>query len=232
MAGGAEQDQPRFQRTREALKGGGVPPMEEPRASLAGVADRIREMLVTAEGLAEAIRREATEEAARYLAERRQEADALLAAARQEADALLASRRQHLEEALTTLRSEGREIERRMGDLTATLERVLELPEEAQVSLPEPETAPVPEPEAEAEAEAETGPDSVTPPAPVAAVEAADPAPEARAPDLGHQRQRALIRATQLAVQGADRRAVRETLDREFDLEDSSSVVDEILGSD
>jgi hypothetical protein len=86
----------------------------------------------------------------------------------------------------------------------------------APAAAPQPE-APVAQPEA---------------PAPRAEAPAGEPAaaePERQA-DASHVRQRALIRATQLAVQGADRQAVQQTLEREFELDDAGPIVSEILG--
>lgn len=177
---------------------------------LSGAAERIRQMLVTAESVAEDIRREATEEAERYLAERRREADALVAA-----------RKEHFEQALEILRNARPEIERRLAEVTAALERALEDDSPAQappsrpaaprvVEEPEPDTR-APEPPAKPEGAVEDGDGALT---------AAG----------SHVRQRALIRATQLAVQGAERRVVKETLEREFELDDAGPIVDEILG--
>lgn len=178
------------------------------RGPLSGAAERIRQMLVTAESVADDIRREATEEAERYLAERRREADALVAA-----------RRQKFGEALEVLRGARPEIERHLGEVTAALEQALQDAPAPRAPDPGPPAAPRP-------VEA----------APVAAAAAAEAEPavaeaETRLPEADpHVRQRALIRATQLAVQGAERGEVQDTLEREFELDDASAIVDEILG--
>ena len=230
-SGGSDKERSRFQRTRDALAGKAPDAPSDQSVSLSGTADRIREMLVTAEAVSEDIRREAKDEADRYLAK-----------ARQEADALVASRREHLERALEVLRSEGREIERRLAAVTAALEQALGDP---LVSEPVADAPEAPEPVAEAAPEqAETKPErrerdasrSESPP-PAAEVEAepeadADEEPAADGKGSAHARQRALIRATQLAVQGVDRDGVKETLEREFELDDTAAIVDEILGSD
>ena len=201
-------------------------------ASPSGAAERIRQILVTAEGLSEDIRREASEEADRYLAERRQEADALLDA-----------RRQHLEEALEMLRTHGREIERRVAEVTAALERVLNEPAPPKAAPPEPAgptlaapdpaqppRSPSPVDDADATSASASADSPVTAPPSIASPPERDTEQSAaRAP---HERQRALIRATQLAVQGVERRQVQETLEQEFELDDTAAIVDEILGSD
>lgn len=177
---------------------------------LSGAAERIRQMLVTAESVAEDIRREATDEAERYLAERRREADALVAA-----------RKQQFEQALEILGNARPEIERRLAEVTAALERALEDEGPAQASPPRPAAPRVVE---------QPEPDIATPEAPAEPVSAAEDGDGAPTAAASHVRQRALIRATQLAVQGAERRVVKETLEREFELEDAGPIVDEILG--
>jgi predicted NBD/HSP70 family sugar kinase len=154
------------------------------------------------------IRREATEEAEHYLAERRREADA-------QAEA----RRRGLEQALEVIRRTGPQISRAVAELTAALEQAVEggRGDAMTASAPAPaETPPAPPPVPE-------------PPAPEAVL---TPAAAAEQPgsDSSHVRQRALIRATQLAVQGADRATVVATLEREFALDDAPALVSEILG--
>ena len=195
------EEHPRFQRTRDALAGTGAEGSGPAPGSLSAAAERIRQMLVTAEDVSEDIRREAVAEAERYLEDRRREADQVVAA-----------RREQLERALETLRTEGREITERLAAVTAALERALADPLVGEPVASAPETAPAEEPAPAPEAE----PAETSPPAPSAA----------------HIRQRALIRATQLAVQGVDRAEVEQTLKREFELEDSAAIVDEILGTD
>ena len=171
---------------------------------LSGAAERIRQMLVTAESVAEDIRREATEEAERYLAERRSEADALVAA-----------RRQQFEHALELLRGAAPEIQRRLAELSAALERALQGDGER----------PAPAPEATAPAVEEPAPRATPPPAEAEPQAQTDSEPAASG---SHVRQRALIRATQLAVQGADRVTVQETIEREFEIEDAGTIVDDV----
>jgi hypothetical protein len=167
---------------------------------LSTAAERIRQMLVTAESVAEDIRREAVEEAERYLAERRRETDALVAA-----------RTKQLEHALEVLRSARPEIERRLADVTGALEQALEeAPREPAPAQPVPAPPAIPAPDTEAAAETDGH--------------------DAPAEATSHVRQRALIRATQLAVQGAERETVKDTLEREFELDDATAIVDEILG--
>jgi hypothetical protein len=176
-----------------------------PAGSFSGAAERIRQLLVTAESVAEDIRREATEEAERYLAERRREADGVIAA-----------RKQHFEQALEVVRAARPELERLLADVAGALERAVAEP----VAEPTPAARPAPAADGSAAAKA-AQPQSES-----------EPAPEAVAPQgASHVRQRALIRATQLAVQGAERPVVLETLEREFELDDAGSIVDEILGS-
>jgi len=229
-------DEPsRFQRTRDALAGRAPEaPADKPAepSSLSGAADRIRQMLVTAEDVSEDIRREAQEEAERYLAK-----------ARGDADSLLAERRQHLERALEVLRTEGREIERRVAAVTAALEQALADPlvagqaaEAPQAEAPAAETETAPEPAKAEPKRRKRDKDTDSVPPPVADADTEGPEDEAGGDgksdgDAAHQRQRALIRATQLAVQGVERDEVQKTLDREFELDDTADIVDEILGS-
>lgn len=174
---------------------------------LSGAGERIRQMLVTAETVAQDIRREATEEAERYLAERRREADALVAA-----------QRRGFEEALEVLRREGPELQRRLAAVTAALEHAVAEP---QTAAPAADAAAPAPPPAAAEPASEPA---------VAGPEAAPQEDAGAAPASSHVRQRALIRATQLAVQGADRATVRETIQREFELDNPEAIVNEILG--
>ena len=177
------------------------------RGPISSAAERMRELLAAAEDIAEDIRREASAEAERYLAERRREADAFVA-----------DRRARFEQALEAVRLAGPEIERRLAEVTGALERALE-----DASAPAAPGAREPELAASAE-----------PPAPPA------PEPTPAEPELrqaeprggAHVRQRALIRATQLAVQGADRVTVQETIEHEFELADAAGIVEEILGKD
>lgn len=191
-------------------------------SSFSSAADRIRDLLISAESISHDIRREASEEAERYLAARRQEADSLLEA-----------RREHLQRAMEVLRTEGREVERRIAALGAAIESVLE-PAAGGSAEPaptlEPVPAPRPEPVATPQPVPETAP-SAEPSVPVALPEPQPEAQPARGGSGPHERQRALIRATQLAVQGADRDEVLATIEREFELDDSAVIVDEILGS-
>jgi hypothetical protein len=189
---------------------------QEPRP-LAGAAERIRQLLVTAESVAEDIRREAAEEAERYLAQRRRETDATMAA-----------QRDQLEQALGVLRSAGPDIQHRLNELTSALEQALEGAAGQPVAAPPPVQPAEPEPASPAPA----APQPEAPAAPQPEAPAADPvATESqRQTDTSHVRQRALIRATQLAVQGADRQTVQQTLEREFELDDAGPIVSEILG--
>jgi hypothetical protein len=182
--------------------------------SLSEAAERIRQMLVTAEDVSEDIRREANEEAARYLAE-----------CRREADALVEARRAHLELVLETLRSEAREIERRLGAVSAALERALAEPVVAEPGGEPPAKGPEP-----VEQAAPEQPKPAPAPLPVE-VEAQGGDGTSVGAD-SQARQRALIRATQLAVQGVERDEVQRTLEREFELDDTAAIIEEILGSD
>ena len=206
------EEQPRFQRTRDALSGTGTEGAGPAPGSLSAAAERIRQMLVTAEAVSEDIRREAVVEAERYLAERRREADQVVAA-----------RREQLQRALETLRTEGREITERLAAVTAALERALADPPGSDPVAPAPAPEPSPEPNAAPSAEAV---------APAAGEPEPGREPRPSTPSTAHTRQRALIRATQLAVQGVKRAEVEQTLEREFELADSAAIVDEILGSD
>ena len=87
---------------------------------------------------------------------------------------------------------------------------------------PEPVTVPRPAPEPAAPAE---------PAGPVAVPQRRPEARPVRGGAAPQERQRALIRATQLAVQGAGRDEVLATIESEFELDDSAAIVDEILGS-
>jgi hypothetical protein len=173
----------------------------ELRRSMAIAAERVDEIISTAHQMAEQIRREAEAEADRLVEIRRREADLL-------AQERLASARG----ALGKLRAEIDQIE----------ERIVE--EARPTGSPAPASAGEPvEPDPAAR-----GPQVVQTSAyPGVGGEQAGP-PEDR-PRWSDQRAAALIRASQLAVQGETRERIETVLRDDFGIEQPAEIVDEIL---
>jgi hypothetical protein len=171
----------------------------ELRRSMAIAAERVDEIISTAHQMAEQIRGEAEAEADRLVEIRRREADVL-------AQERLASVRA----ALGKLRAEIDQIE----------ERVVE--ESRDTSGPDTAAAPV-EPEA-----ATRGPQAVQPSA-YPGVGGEQGAQQVDGPRWSDQRAAALIRASQLAVQGESRARIEIVLRDDFGIEQPGEIVDEIL---
>jgi len=183
------------------------------REAVAAATDRVQEIVDAAERVAHDVRREAEAEAERYLAERRREADRLAA-----------GQRELLEQVATTLRERLASLEAQGAALVAEVERALErlgagdaAPSEGRP--PASPLSPVPEPRG-SQPVAE-----VAPPA-------GEPASTAgvRDPGAGELRERALIRATQMAVSGSGREEIESALRTELGVAEPAPIVDEILG--
>jgi hypothetical protein len=173
----------------------------ELRRSMAIAAERVDEIISTAHQMAEQIRREAEAEADRLVEIRRREADVL-------AQERLASARG----ALGKLRAEIDQIEERI------VEEARPTGPPAPSSAGEP-VATDPEPR---------GPQVVQTSAyPGVGGEAA--APQDERPRWSDQRAAALIRASQLAVQGETRDRIETVLREDFGIDQPGEIVDEIL---
>jgi hypothetical protein len=221
-----------------------VPPQGSPgadlRRSVSIAAERIQEILDTAEHVAEGIQTEAKAEAERYLAQKRSEADELAE-----------SQAQRLEQALDPLRAQLRTIERTSAEMVSAVEaaiastrgtsvdspkpRPVEVEAEAETEQPEPESAleldedaapaprkPVPVPAPRAYAGTGRGPDSAWEPEP--------PSRDAATARGAELRESAVIRATQLAISGSARSEIEAALREDFGFEDPRPIVDEVLG--
>jgi pyruvate dehydrogenase E2 component (dihydrolipoyllysine-residue acetyltransferase) len=173
----------------------------ELRRSMAVVAERVDEIITTAHQMAEEIRREAEAEAERYLELRRREADLVVE------DRLSGVRR-----ALSSLRLELDDLERRV---------VTEAREKHDV--PDPEAA------APARDRAPSSPPRPPAPAPSAYPGTGGAAASQPQPAPRDNRASALIRASQLAVQGESRERIATVLRSDFGLEHPEEILDEIL---
>jgi vacuolar-type H+-ATPase subunit H len=173
----------------------------ELRRSMAIAAERVDEIISTAHQMAEQIRREAEAEADRLVEIRRREADLL-------AQERLASART----ALGKLRAEIDQIE----------ERILEGSREATPSAPAPAAEPIeqdPFPR---------GPQAVQTSAYPGVGDEQD-RQEGDRRRWSDQRAAALIRASQLAVQGETRERIEIVLRDDFGIDQPGEIVDEIL---
>ncbi len=202
-------------------------PASELRRSVAAAAERIEEILATAERVGEEIRREAVSESERRRRGAEAEAERRLATARAEAERISADQAARLEMALQALRTQMRSIEEQGSAIIGTVEDAL-----TRIRSTEPagESAPAEPPITPVE--------PATPAADAAPVPIAYPGatplrpngPGREQPPATDDREAALIRATQLAVAGSDRDEIEAMLRREFELEDPAAVAGEILG--
>jgi hypothetical protein len=214
------------------------------RRLVAVAAQRIEEVVNSAEAIAREIRENARAEADRYLEDRRREADRLAA-----------ERRRNLEEWTSKLRERFARVESETAALIAEAERGLT----EIAAIPEPFAEPPASPSLAGEVGRVAETMSPVPPDEPPASRAPEPAPgaEDRArPNLGpafayapseswsnsgsedtstsiggEAYASALIRATQLAVRGSERREIEVALCDEFGLEDAKPIVDQILGT-
>lgn len=183
------------------------PPAAEPPPAargfddiLAGVSERVQELLDSAERTAIEIRSEAEAASKRHLEERREEADRVFG-----------ERLRELQRVARSLSTRTSGIWREISSLTLELEEATSRLE--RLGGPDPLAA---TPEGEPE-EPPTEPDRLE------SEPIAYPGTAAGAPD------RALLRATQMAVAGTDRAEIERMLRTDFGLDDPASVVDEIL---
>jgi hypothetical protein len=175
------------------------------RRSMAVAAERVDQIITTAHEMAEEIRREAEAEAARLLELRRREADLVVE-----------ERLSDIRRALSSARLELDELER----------RVIAGAREPTGAAPAPAPA-----EARSEPPAGEGSQPPTPVPPSAypgtgVSPAPEPEPQSR---WGDERAAALIRASQLAVQGESRERIETVLRSDFGLEHPEEIIDEIL---
>lgn len=190
----------------------------ELRRSVAAAAMRIDEIIVEAERVAERIRAEAVADAERYLAERRREADWL-------ADRQLAQ----LEAALDVFRAQLRVIKEQGPTTTRSIEEAFGAAprgeSEAESAGSPVETAPPQRLAGMVEYSGARAPDGHSP-----AVAAAGESRRNQLQAVAAGRERAIIRATQLAIAGSGRGQIADALRAEFGLDDPAAIVDEILG--
>lgn len=205
----------------------------ELRQSLSSAAARIDEIIGEAERAAEEIHSEATAEADRYAAERRAEADRLV-------ECQLG----RLQTVLDLFREQIKGLETQGAAIVLSVETAID-DAGMRGAVPGPSAVPASSPDdvaGDTPGEQASGPSQVDPPTPAEAPAAlvsdlppgvvryggaaADDAVETVSHD---SRDGALIRATQLAIQGIDRGLIVEVLGREFDLADPEAIVGEIL---
>jgi cell division septum initiation protein DivIVA len=179
---------------------GGYRRGSELRRSMAIAAERVDEIITTAHQMAEEIRREAEAEA-----------DRLVEIKRREADLIAEERLAGVRAALGTLRVEIDQIERRMIEAArGQTEPAPTVPASVQTDPPR------------------RGPQVVqTSGYPgVASERAGEPSEKPRWAD---ERAAALIRASQLAVQGESRERIETVLRDDFGIQEPAEIVDEIL---
>lgn len=167
------------------------------------LAERIDEILATAERTAAAIQQEAEASAQRYLRERRREADRELEERLRDADRGLEERAVAIARISSSLRQEAERVLKRVSALERADDGVL---------------GPLPS------AEEESDPSSAT-----AAGGGADSTEEIGGRE-GRVPEEALLRAAQMAVAGRSREEIERALIAEFGAESPGSIVDEILG--
>jgi hypothetical protein len=171
------------------------------------VGSRIQEILDTAERVASEIRAEAEASSSDYLNERRREADRVVEDRVREFGTMVQS---------LSLRIES--LQREAGALVDALEearRSLGGLEPSQVSAASTQVPPAP-----------PAPQYPPPPAPDHSPLPADDDAGAGIPE------RAILRATQMAVAGTERTEIERMLRTEFDVKDPVAVVDEMLRSE
>jgi hypothetical protein len=179
---------------------GGLSHGAELRRSMSLAAERIDEIITTAQQMAEEIRREAEVEAERYLASRRRESERLVE------DQLGGVRR-----ALTDLRAELDEAEQRTLD--PLLGRADPGARRADAEPPATRATAPPRP--------------VAYPGTLASAESRErESPGIRTADEGTA---ALIRASQLAIQGLSRDRIADALQAEYGIERPDEIIDQIL---
>lgn len=188
------------------------------RSSVSSASERIQEVIDTAERVAGEIQAEARVEARHYAEERRRETD-------REAE----ERTAKLSELSDTMVQRVENVRRLADDLAAEISETISAVRGERGDIPasppaesEPPAAPeAPEPRLQA-APQPPGPIPVAYPGKGTDAPAGDAA--------GQPPEDALLRATQLAVSGSSREEIEEILRTEYQLEDPSSVTDEILG--
>ena len=223
------------------------------------VGERVRSILSAAESAAEVIRHEAEQEIAARKRIAEQERSRYLDAARQEADELLRRRIQRMQE-LSSALIEG--AEKLLGDLDnahdlrrqldrtvgALVEAAAKLSTEEGTGITPSEARPVqPVPEPHAEPEAEVIEDVEVADAEEAPAEpplraAPEPEPEPAATEAAGNGTRtdaedddvlaARLVALQMAVAGCPRGEVEEHLRNNFAVEDTTSILNDVFGSD
>jgi vacuolar-type H+-ATPase subunit H len=255
-------------------------PSEQPMAS--EVADRVRDVIASAEAAASAMRREANDEAETRKRVAEQEARNYLEDARRQAEAYLNTRVERISELSSAIMERAEavlsrldradEVKRQLQSLAdalgETAERMVRdarevgLVEEAATGEPEPESLPEtppepaaepkqplrvapeaepvevpprePEPPAEPETPAATGPGPSAAEGPAGAPlnpvtdHASEAASEEQSSDGGLLVARLV--ALQMAVAGGNRGEVEAHLRRAFELDDPTSILDDVFG--
>lgn len=207
-----------------------------PRASASGAAERIATIIEAAERAAAAVVDNADANARRYLEE-----------AQAEADRIVAARLSSLSELTDSLVAQAEEIRRQadrllesLGHANAQTEAATPSPQGTHLSaVAPPVVAPAPEPVADfvpPESVPEPAPEQPAPvPKPAAAPPPSEPDPEPAekpSPPADDQATSAGARllATQMAVSGSSREEIEARLRSGFEIEDTASILDAILG--
>lgn len=187
----------------------------QPKPLADGAAERIGAIIEAAERAAAAIIDNADTHAQRYL----EQAEA-------EADRAVAARLAGLLELTDSMVEQAEAIRRQSERLLATLERAEAPPKGKHLSAVPSEAPPEPAPEPPAE---EPEPDRPEPPAaPERRPE--EPEPRPTPPAKLSSPAGARLLATQMAVSGNSRKEIETRLRTGFDIEDTASILDAILG--
>lgn len=177
-------------------------PSVEGRVPAATGRSRLREALAAATERVEEIIDAAERVAEGIYSDAEGEAERYLTERRREADRLAEEQRERLERVLETIRERLARLESEGRELVAEVERALE-------------AAGTPAAEARAAGESTRG--------------GGGPAAGVGDAATGEMRERALIRATQMAVGGAGRDRIEAALRDELGIADAASIVDEVL---
>ena len=186
-----------------------------------GPVGRIEEAVTSVERVAETIRREAEDEAKRYLSDRRREADQLLAAQRQD----LADLATELEQSAAAMRGEAERSVRAIEGAAARLRRVAEIPKGAGRTQRATRS--------QRRRSSSSGSEREPAGKQRARTQSRKPAQKSqprRNPEQKAKEDAVMLRATELAVAGRPREEIAKALSTEFGIEDPAKILDRILG--
>jgi hypothetical protein len=223
--------------TEQAAANAPAPPARSPGAGsgselkrvVDAAAQRVDEIVDGAERVASGILAEAEADAARYVDGRRQEVeraiDAWSADLRGVAE-LLGEQEVRLRELTEAMIAELEEVAAVLGRIPPELDRRRELQPESSPQAPSASPAPTPE---QGE-RVDPGAGSAEPDRPASGQAADTAAPDSPSRPSSHGREKALLRAAQMAVAGSSREEIERALAAELEIRDPAPIVDGLLG--